>query len=81
MTLNERRRIAGAALAMTALSDGTLPFKTHELITGIKPPQLDVAAAHGAWVAGAHLSFPGIGHLRAAAKGYEFVPANYSALH
>lgn len=39
------------------------------------------AAAHGDWVAGAHLSFPGIGHLRGAAKGYEFVPANYSALH
>jgi glyoxylase-like metal-dependent hydrolase (beta-lactamase superfamily II) len=39
------------------------------------------AAAQGAWVAGAHLSFPGIGHLRAAGSGYTFVPANYSALH
>ncbi len=39
------------------------------------------AAAHGDWVAGAHLSFPGIGHLRSAANGYEFVPANYSVLH
>jgi glyoxylase-like metal-dependent hydrolase (beta-lactamase superfamily II) len=39
------------------------------------------AAAHGDWVAGAHLSFPGIGHLRAAGTGYGFVPANYSALH
>lgn len=38
------------------------------------------AAANGYWVAGAHLSFPGIGHLRAAGSGYEFVPVNYSAL-
>jgi glyoxylase-like metal-dependent hydrolase (beta-lactamase superfamily II) len=36
------------------------------------------AAAHGYWIAGAHLSFPGIGHLRSAGRGYEFVPANYT---
>ena len=35
------------------------------------------AAAQGEWVAGAHLSFPGIGHLRAEGKGYVFVPLNY----
>ena len=35
------------------------------------------AAANGEWVAGAHLSFPGIGHLRAEGKGYVFVPLNY----
>ena len=39
------------------------------------------AAASGEWVAGAHLSFPGIGHLRASGKGYTFVPANYSVPH
>jgi glyoxylase-like metal-dependent hydrolase (beta-lactamase superfamily II) len=39
------------------------------------------AAAHGDWVAAAHLPFPGIGHLRAAGSGYVFVPINYSALH
>jgi hypothetical protein len=38
------------------------------------------AAEHGDWVAGAHLSFPGVGHLRAAGSGYTYVPANYSAL-
>ncbi len=38
-------------------------------------------AAQRSWVAGAHLSFPGIGHLRQAGGGYEFVPANYSSLH
>ena len=36
------------------------------------------AAKHGYWVAGAHLSFPGIGHLRSEGKGYAWVPANYS---
>jgi glyoxylase-like metal-dependent hydrolase (beta-lactamase superfamily II) len=39
------------------------------------------AAEHGDWVAGAHLSFPGLGHLSAAGSGYAYVPANYSALH
>jgi glyoxylase-like metal-dependent hydrolase (beta-lactamase superfamily II) len=35
------------------------------------------AAAHGYWVAGAHLSFPGIGHLRRAGAGYVWLPVNY----
>jgi glyoxylase-like metal-dependent hydrolase (beta-lactamase superfamily II) len=39
------------------------------------------AAEHGDWVAGAHLSFPGMGHLSAAGSGYAYMPANYSALH
>jgi glyoxylase-like metal-dependent hydrolase (beta-lactamase superfamily II) len=39
------------------------------------------AAKDGFWVAGAHLSFPGIGHLRTAGAGYAYVPANYAALH
>jgi glyoxylase-like metal-dependent hydrolase (beta-lactamase superfamily II) len=38
------------------------------------------AAKQGYWVAGAHLSFPGIGHLRANTSGYTWVPANYSSL-
>jgi glyoxylase-like metal-dependent hydrolase (beta-lactamase superfamily II) len=39
------------------------------------------AAEHGDWVAGAHLPFPGMGHLSAAGSGYAYMPANYSALH
>jgi len=39
------------------------------------------AAAHGYWVGGAHLPFPGIGHLRAAGTGYVYMPANYSVPH
>jgi glyoxylase-like metal-dependent hydrolase (beta-lactamase superfamily II) len=37
------------------------------------------AAEKRYWVAGAHLSFPGIGHLRTAGSGYAFVPVNYVA--
>ncbi len=37
------------------------------------------AAKNGYWVAAAHLSFPGIGHVRAEKKGYAWIPANYSA--
>ena len=39
------------------------------------------AAASGEWVAGAHLSFPGLGHLRVSGTGYIYVPANYSVPH
>ncbi|NHA02268.1 MBL fold metallo-hydrolase [Mucilaginibacter sp. HC2] len=31
-------------------------------------------------VAGSHLSFPGVGHIRANGKGYLWVPANYSTI-
>jgi glyoxylase-like metal-dependent hydrolase (beta-lactamase superfamily II) len=36
------------------------------------------AAKQGYWVAGAHLSFPGIGHIHREGRGYAFVAANYS---
>jgi glyoxylase-like metal-dependent hydrolase (beta-lactamase superfamily II) len=36
-------------------------------------------AANGWWVAGAHISFPGIGHVRGDGPGrYQWVPANYT---
>ena len=38
------------------------------------------AAKQGYLVGSAHLSFPGLGHLRAEGKGYAFVPVNYSGL-
>ena len=34
-------------------------------------------ASRGDWVAGAHISFPGIGHVRADGDAYVWVPANY----
>jgi glyoxylase-like metal-dependent hydrolase (beta-lactamase superfamily II) len=36
------------------------------------------AAEEGELVAAAHLSFPGLGHIRAADKGYVWLPVNYS---
>jgi glyoxylase-like metal-dependent hydrolase (beta-lactamase superfamily II) len=38
------------------------------------------AAKQGYMVGSAHLSFPGLGHLRTEGKGYAFVPVNYSGL-
>jgi glyoxylase-like metal-dependent hydrolase (beta-lactamase superfamily II) len=38
------------------------------------------AARQGYLVAGAHLSFPGIGRVRAEGKGYVWMPLNYSGL-
>jgi glyoxylase-like metal-dependent hydrolase (beta-lactamase superfamily II) len=37
------------------------------------------AARQGYWVGGAHLSFPGLGHVRAEQAGFSWVPAPYSA--
>jgi len=36
------------------------------------------AAAKGYWVAVAHISFPGIGHVRTEGGAYGWVPANYT---
>jgi glyoxylase-like metal-dependent hydrolase (beta-lactamase superfamily II) len=38
------------------------------------------AAKGGYWVGAAHIAFPGIGHIQAAGKGYNWVPANYSVV-
>jgi glyoxylase-like metal-dependent hydrolase (beta-lactamase superfamily II) len=34
------------------------------------------AASQGYWVGGAHIAFPGLGHVRTDGKGYAWVPAN-----
>ncbi|WP_158511833.1 MBL fold metallo-hydrolase [Novosphingobium sp. PP1Y] len=40
---------------------------------------LEEAAAKGWWIAGAHISFPGIGHVSKLPHGaYQWVPANYT---
>lgn len=36
-------------------------------------------AQEGDWVAAAHISFPGIGHVKKEGNGYRWVPVNYSA--
>lgn len=37
-------------------------------------------AAQGSLIAGAHLPFPGLGHVRKQGEAYEWVPANYTVL-
>jgi len=39
------------------------------------------AAKDGYLVAGAHISFPGIGHVRTDGKGFDWVPVNFSVVH
>jgi hypothetical protein len=36
------------------------------------------AAKQGYLIGAAHLPFPGLGHLRAAGKGYQYIPLNYT---
>ena len=40
-----------------------------------------MASADDLWVAGGHLAFPGIGHIRAAQGRYFWAPANYTIPH
>ncbi|POX63102.1 MBL fold metallo-hydrolase [Streptomyces sp. Ru62] len=41
---------------------------------------LDRVATSGWWVAAAHLPFPGLGHLRRAGDGYDWVPVHFKPL-
>jgi glyoxylase-like metal-dependent hydrolase (beta-lactamase superfamily II) len=46
---------------------------------GSRETALAAAAAKGWWIAGAHISFPGIGHIRRTGRdSFEWVPLNYS---
>jgi len=59
-----------------------MKFDTDSKLAAIERKKAFVEAAkQGYWVAGAHLSFPGIGHLRVNHGGYVWVPVNYSTLH
>jgi glyoxylase-like metal-dependent hydrolase (beta-lactamase superfamily II) len=40
---------------------------------------LQLAASKHFWVAAAHISFPGLGHIRANGKTYDWIPVNYDA--
>jgi glyoxylase-like metal-dependent hydrolase (beta-lactamase superfamily II) len=40
-----------------------------------------ISADRGYWIAGAHLSFPGIGHVLADQEHYLWIPANYTIPH
>jgi glyoxylase-like metal-dependent hydrolase (beta-lactamase superfamily II) len=40
----------------------------------------DAAAKDGSLIGGAHLPFPGLGHLRVEGKGYRWMPVNYTRM-
>jgi glyoxylase-like metal-dependent hydrolase (beta-lactamase superfamily II) len=42
--------------------------------------EFDAAAKAGYLIGGAHLQFPGMGHLRAEGKGYRWVPVNFTQM-
>lgn len=45
---------------------------------GVRRKAFADASSRGYWVAAPHISFPGIGHVRAQGKGYRWIPATYS---
>ncbi|KRW57528.1 MBL fold metallo-hydrolase [Pseudomonas sp. TTU2014-080ASC] len=53
--------------------DSTQAIKTRKEL-------LKKVADNGWWIAGAHLPFPGIGHVRSEQNGYAWVPAEYGPL-
>lgn len=61
--------------------DITIDFDTdQEAARAQRRHAYEDAARLGYLVAGSHLSFPGIGRIRLANDGYQWVPVNYSAL-
>lgn len=60
----------------------TIAFDTDAKAAAAQRKKVFAAAAEaGHWVAGSHLAFPGIGHLRKDGKGYyTFVPVNYTVV-
>ena len=56
----------------------TITFDVDSKLAAVQRKKAYVEAAKGRYlVASAHLPFPGLGHLRAARKGYEWVPVDY----
>ena len=60
---------------------GTIQFDTDSKSAARQRKRAHADAAKQGYLGGsAHVSFPGLGHLRAQGKGYEWVPVNYSGL-
>jgi glyoxylase-like metal-dependent hydrolase (beta-lactamase superfamily II) len=59
----------------------TIQFDSDEKAAGAaRKKEFDAAAKAGYLVGGAHLQFPGLGHLRSEGKGYRWVPVNYTQM-
>jgi glyoxylase-like metal-dependent hydrolase (beta-lactamase superfamily II) len=69
------------AAVQFAHPDVTIQFDTDSKSAAVQRKRAYQAAAKdGTLVGAAHLSFPGLGHLRAEGGGYAWVPLNYSGL-
>jgi glyoxylase-like metal-dependent hydrolase (beta-lactamase superfamily II) len=59
----------------------TIAFDSDEkAAASARKKAFDAAARGGYLIGGAHLQFPGIGHLRAEGKGYRWVPVNFTQM-
>jgi glyoxylase-like metal-dependent hydrolase (beta-lactamase superfamily II) len=59
----------------------TISFDSDQKAAAAERRQAFDAAARGGYlIGGAHLQFPGIGHLRKDGKGYDFIPVNYTQM-
>ena len=57
----------------------TIAFDWNEtLARSVREQAFADAAKKAYWVAGAHLPFPGTGHIRSQGRGYTFIPANWT---
>jgi glyoxylase-like metal-dependent hydrolase (beta-lactamase superfamily II) len=57
----------------------TIQFDTDPKMAAVQRKKMYAdGARQGFWIAVAHLSFPGIGHIRADGQGYVYYPVNYS---
>jgi glyoxylase-like metal-dependent hydrolase (beta-lactamase superfamily II) len=68
------------AAVQFANPSATVQFDTDsEAAASTRKAIFEEASAQEYWIAGAHLSFPGIGHIRVSEVHYAFVPANYTS--
>jgi glyoxylase-like metal-dependent hydrolase (beta-lactamase superfamily II) len=59
----------------------TIDFDRDQKAAGVaRKKAFDAAAKGGYLIGGAHLQFPGLGHLRSEGKGYRWVPVNFTQM-
>ena len=59
----------------------TIAFDTDAKAAAAERKKADIDAAKNGYLVGiTHVSFPGVGHVRALGKGYEWLPVNYTSL-
>jgi glyoxylase-like metal-dependent hydrolase (beta-lactamase superfamily II) len=59
----------------------TIKFDSDQKAAAVERKQAFDAAARGGYlIGGAHLQFPGLGHLATEGKGYRYIPVNYTQM-